>query len=112
MSKFDEVLEDVFGIAITSEPHGTGAVLTRPSKLSFEMVDKAVRSMPMDALYRDIGAIAGQVVADQLETQRLRPADYADAPKLPDIVSRRIVGYLLRSEEFSKALRRSLRSRG
>lgn len=93
-------------------PGGTGAVLIRPSKLSFEVAQQTVRAMPLDGLYRDVGASAARVLADELESRSLRPADYANLPDLPKAVAKRIVGYLLRSEEFARSFSEHLAARG
>ncbi len=93
-------------------PGGRGAVLIRPSKLSLDVAQQAVRGMPLDGLYRDIGAVAARVLADEMESRSLRPADYADIPELPKVVAKRIVGYLLRSEEFARSFSDHLTARG
>ena len=105
-------LEEVFGGGMNVAPGGTGAVLIRPSKLSFDVAAQAVRAMPIDGLYRNIGAAAAQVLADELERRSLRPADYANLPDLPKVAARRILGYLLRSEEFARAFSEQLAARG
>ena len=104
--------EDVFGSAMQVAPGGTGAVLTRPSTISLEIAKQAVQAMPLDALYRDFGAVAARVVADELESRALRAADYANLPELPEVVAKRVVGYLIRSEEFSRAFIQALSARG
>lgn len=93
-------------------PGGTGAILTRPSKLSLDVAAEAVKTMPLDAVYRDLGAITAQVLADELEGHSLRAADYANLPDLPKVVAKRVVGYLLRSEEFARAFSEQLAARG
>jgi hypothetical protein len=105
-------LDEVFGGNMNVVPGGTGAVLTRPSYLDMEAVTQAVRVMPLDELYRGFGAVAGKVVADQLEEMNLRPADYANLSDLSRMVAKRVVSYLLRSEEFARALKESLARRG
>lgn len=104
--------EDVFGSGMQTAPGGTGAVLTRPSTISLEIAKQSVQAMPLDALYRDFGAVAARVVADELESRALRAADYANLPELPGIVAKRVVGYLVRSEEFSRAFIQALSARG
>lgn len=111
-AKLREQLVEVFGGDMNVAPGGTGAVLTRPSKLSMEVAQQAVRSMPMDGLYRDVGAIAARVLADELERRSLRAADYANLPDLPKVAAKRIVGYLLRSEEFARSFSEHLSARG
>jgi len=105
-------LDEIFGASMNVAPGGTGAVLTRPSKLSLDVADQVVRRMPLDGLYRDVGAVAARVLADELEQASLRPADYADLPDLPKVVAKRIVGYLLRSEEFARSFSEYLAARG
>lgn len=93
-------------------PGGTGAVLTRPSKLSLDVARDAVRSMPLDGLYRQIGIVAANVLSDEMYQRQLRAADYANLPELPKVVAKRIVGYLLRSEVFAQAFSDQLTARG
>jgi hypothetical protein len=105
-------LVEIFGGDMNVAPGGTGAVLIRPSQLSMEVAQQAVRSMPLDGLYRDVGAVAARILADELESRSLRAADYADLPDLPKVVAKRIVGYILRSEEFSRSFAENLSARG
>jgi hypothetical protein len=105
-------LEDVFGTGAQTAPGGTGAILIRPSKLSMDLAAQVVREMPMDGLFQDLGAAVARVLADELEKRGLRPADYANLPDLPQVAAKRVVGYLLRSEEFVGAFTRNLTSRG
>jgi len=111
-SELRRQLEEIFGGDMNVAPGGTGAVLIRPSKLSLEVAQQAVRAMPIDGLYRDVGAVAARVLADELERQSLRPADYANLPDLPKAAAKRIVGYLLRSEEFARSFSEHLAARG
>lgn len=110
--KLRRQLTEIFGGAMMAAPGGTGAVLTRPSKLSLEVAQQAVKAMPLDGVYRGIGAVAAQGLADELESRKLRPADYAELPDLPKVVAKRLVGYLLRSEEFAKSFSEHLAARG
>ena len=110
--ELERQLEEVFGGDMNVAPGGTGAILTRPSKLSLDVAVQAVRAMPLDGLYRDVGAVAARVLADELEARSLRPADYANLPDLPRVAAKRIVGYLLRSDEFAQALKQGLTARG
>ena len=105
-------LEDVFGTGAQVAPGGTGAVLVRPSKLSMDLAGQVVREMPLDGLYRDLGVVAARLVANELESRGLRPADYANLQELPQVVARRIGGYLLRSGEFSTSFVQNLTARG
>lgn len=110
--KLKRQLNEIFGGAMMAAPGGTGAVLTRPSKLSLEVAQQSVKSMPLDQVYRDLGAVSARVLADELESRALRPADYAALPELPKVVAKRLVGYLLRSEEFARAFSEHLAARG
>jgi len=105
-------LEEIFGGNMNVAPGGTGAILNRPSQLSLEVAQQAVKAMPLDQMYRDIGSIAARVLADELEKRSLRPADYANLPDLPKVAAKRVVGYLLRSEEFARSFTEHLMSRG
>lgn len=111
-SDIKKQLEDVFGGGGQMAPGGTAAVLVTPSGISMELAAQAVRKMSMDRVFRDIGAIAAREVANELESQGLRPADYANLEDLPRVVGKRITSYLLRSEEFSRALLQALQARG
>jgi len=106
------ISEDVFGAGMQVAPAGTGAVLTRPSTISLEIAKQSVQAMPLDALYRDFGVVAARVVADELESRALRAADYATLSELPAVVAKRVVGYLMKSEEFSRAFIQALSARG
>lgn len=105
-------LIEIFGGNMNVAPGGTAAVLVRPSKLSMELAQQAVKDMPLDGLYRDVGSVAASVLADELEKRLLRPADYAVLPDLSKVVAKRIVGYLLRSEEFARSFTEQLAARG
>lgn len=105
-------LTEIFGGNMNVAPGGTGAVLVRPSKLSMELVQQVVKDMPLDGLYRSVGSAAASVLADELEKRALRAADYAVLPDLPKVVAKRLVGYLLRSEEFARAFTEQLSARG
>lgn len=111
-SELEQQLKEVFGGDMNVAPGGTAAVLTRPSKLSLDVATQAVRTMPLDGLYRSVGTIAAQTLADELESRSLRPADYANLPDLPKVTAKRIVGYLLRSEEFARSFSEHLSARG
>jgi hypothetical protein len=111
-SELERQLTEVFGGGMNVAPGGTGAVLTRPSKLSMGVAEQAVRGMPLDGVYRDLGAVAARVLADELEARSLRAADYANLPDLPKVVAKRLVGYLLRSEEFARSFSEHLSARG
>lgn len=111
-AELKQQLDEIFGGDMNVAPGGTGAVLIRPSKLSLDIAREAVRGMPLDGLYRQIGVIAANTLADEMETRSLRAADYANLPDLPKVVAKRIVGYLLRSEEFARAFSDQLTARG
>lgn len=77
-----------------------------------ELAEQAVREMPLDGLFRSLGASAAGVLADELEKHALRAADYANLPDLSKVVAKRVVGYLMRSEEFARAFTEQLSARG
>ena len=104
-------LEDVFGGGQVA-PGGTGAILTQPSALSASLAEEVVKQMPLDAVYRDLGAVAARVVADEMDIKMLRPADFANLSDLPGVVAARIVEHLGKSEEFAASFRRHLKARG
>jgi len=106
------MLENVFGGGGTVAPSGTGAILTRPSKLSVDVVNEVVKAMPLDGLYKDLGVVAANVLADSLESRSLRPADYAALSDLSDVVAKRVVKHLVESEVFSRAFSDQMAARG
>jgi len=110
--KLRQQLNEIFGGAMNVAPGGTGAVLTRPSKLSMDIAQQAVKEMPLDGIYRGLGSVAAEVLANELEMKALRPADYANLPDLPKVVAKRLVSYLLRSEKFARSFSESLAARG
>jgi len=105
-------LTEIFGGNMNVAPGGTGAVLVRPSKLSLDVAQQSVKTMPLDNLYQGIGVLAANALADELERRSLRAADYANLPDLPKVVAKRLVGYLLRSEEFARSFSEQLAARG
>ena len=111
-SELKKQLDEIFGGNMNVAPGGTGAIMIRPSTLSLDIARQAVKEMMLDGVYRDLGAVAANALADELEARSLRPADYADLPELPKVVAKRIVGYLLRSDEFARSLSENLAARG
>lgn len=109
---FKTQLEDVFGGGGQVAPGGTAAVLTSPSKIDRELVAQVVKQVPLDAICKDIGAVAAREIANALQQYGLRPADFTDQPDLPAMVAKRIVGRLIRSEEFSRSFTKYLSMRG
>lgn len=105
-------LAEIFGGNMNVAPGGTGAVLTRPSRLSMDMAQEILKAMPLDGVYREMGAVVASALADELEAKSLRPADYAELEGLSRVVAKRLVGYLLRSEEFSRGFVMRLKARG
>lgn len=110
--KLEQDLREVFGGGMNVAPGGTGAILTRPSKLSLDVAAEAVKTMPLDGVYRDLGTVVARALADELEGRSLRAADYADLPDLPKVAAKRVVSYLMRSDEFAQALKQGLSVRG
>lgn len=107
-----ELLGEVFGDPTNVTPTGTGAVLTTPSKLSFDLVSEVVRKMPADRLRYEIGRLAAKFLADELERQGLKPADYVRVPDLQKVLARRISSRLHDSEQFYDGLFEGLMVRG
>ena len=105
-------LAEVFGGGGQVAPGGTGAVLTQPSGIDMELASQVLRQVSLDAVNRDLGVIAAREVADELERQGLRAADFANLPDFPAVVARRIVARLSRSESFAEAFRQHLGMRG
>jgi hypothetical protein len=112
MKKLVQQLEDVFGGGGQISPGGTGAVLVRPSQLSLDIAEQVVEEMPLKEVCWDIGAVVARIVADNLEAQRLRAADYADTPDLSKVMARRIVDKLMKSEAYSQSFSEHLAKRG
>ena len=105
-------LSEVFGDPTNVAPGGTGAVLTTPSQLSQDLVSKIVSEMPMSILMEQIGKLAAMQIADELERQGLKPADYARVPDLPKKMAKRISGRIQGSELFLRGLVEGLTQRG
>jgi hypothetical protein len=106
------LLLEVFGDPTNVVPAGTGAILTRPSKLDNEFASKVVDGLELDAVFRDLGAITAREIADDMEQRGLKPADFAALEGLPEKVSKRIAENLGRSEVFKRALCDHLKLRG
>lgn len=105
-------LEDVFGGGGQMAPGGTGAVLTRPSGIDMELAQQILRQVALDAIMRDLGAVAAREVADELTRHGLKPSDFVNLPDFPSIAAKRIVARLAQSEEFARAFRKYLGMRG
>jgi hypothetical protein len=93
---------------------GTGTVLTKPSTISDEVVEKLVCELPLKQALKDLGAVAAREVANAIETVALRPADYADLPDLPEKLAERLVAALEGKglECFVESFVEHLRNRG
>lgn len=105
-------LEDVFGGGGQVAPGGTGAVLTKPSGIDMELATQLLKQMSLDAVFRDLGAVAAREVADEMDRHALKPSDFANLPDFPMVVAKRIVARLVGSEEFSRSLQKYLGMRG
>jgi hypothetical protein len=101
-------LQEVMGGGGQLAPGGTAAVLTRPSGLDLELATRIVRQIPLDSINRDLGAIAAREVADELQRHGLKAADIASLPDLPQLVARRLVARLVRSDEFARSFTQHL----
>lgn len=107
----DQLME-VFGGGGQVAPGGTAAILVRPSTIDMELAAQVVKRTSMDRVCRDLGAVAAREVADELQRQGLKPADFATLEDLPQVVAKRIAVRLLRSEEFSRSFLQHLGMRG
>lgn len=101
----DEFLK-VFG-----EDYGTAQVLTTPSERDKKIALELVNELSTDLVLRDLAIIAAREVANVLESNGMRAADYADVADLPEKVAGMIKAKI-GSEYFLEALRDHLRGRG
>jgi hypothetical protein len=67
----------------------------------------------LDGAMRDLGGIVGRAIADEIEAEQLRPADYAAWPEISARARERIVKRLAAGcRNFDEALAQALGSRG
>jgi hypothetical protein len=94
-------------------PVGTAKVLTSPSRLSNEAAEQACRTLDLDVVLRDLGAIAAREIATELESMGLRAADYSALEAIPKLMAKRLADAVKSNPEtFSKALVERLALRG
>jgi len=104
-------LGEVFGIA---EVKTTAArVMTSPSSVTKELVNKIAKEFPLEGVMRDFGLVVARELANFIEAHALRPADYADLPDLGEALSERLMQELGKNPDtFTQALAAQLRLRG
>lgn len=105
-------LMEVFGDPTNVAPAGTGAVLTRPSKLDQEFAIQIVQALELDTVFRDLGAVVARELADEMESQGMKPSDYRFAEGLGQSLAKKIAKNIAKSEVFETALRLHLGMRG
>lgn len=94
-------------------PISTGVVLTTPDAMSQREALAAAEGVKLNGVLRDMGTLAGRALADELEVEQLRPADYSEWHELSVRVRERLVQRLARGcREFDEALAMALRGRG
>jgi hypothetical protein len=98
-------------IAVFSEDHGTAQVLTMPSERDREIAMTYLRELQVEPIVRDLAIIAAREVANVLEANGLRAADYADTTDMPQQVAA-AVKKKIGSEYFDAIFRDHLRNRG
>jgi len=94
-------------------PIGSGTVMLNPSAMAQKSALSAAEGAKLGEVMAEMGRIAAQAVVNDMETDGLRPADFAFAPEIPKVVRERIA-HLLRegSEEFDEAFLASLGAHG
>lgn len=105
-------LLEVFGAPTNVAPGGTGAVLTRPSKLDMELASKVISVIPIDRILRDLGVVAARELADEFERRGLKPSDYRNLEGVSQKIATMIAKSVTKSEVFDRALREHLGMRG
>lgn len=98
-------------LTVFGEDYGTAQVLTTPSERDRKIALELVSEVSTDLVIRDLAIIAAREVANVLESNGLRAADYADIADLPEKVAGMIKAKI-GSEYFIEAFRDHLRGRG
>ena len=98
-------------VAVFSEDHGTAQVMTTPSDRDREIAVTYLKELQVEPIVRDLAIIAAREVANVLEANGLRPADYADTTDMPQRVAT-AVKKKIGSEYFEAVFRDHLRNRG
>jgi hypothetical protein len=105
-------LAEVFGDPTNVAPAGTGAILTRASKLDMEFATRVIQGMEMDRVFRDLGVVVAREMADEMERRGLKPSDYKHLEGLAQMAARRVIKNVAKSEVFEASLREHLGLRG
>lgn len=94
-------------------PISPGRVLTTPSSLAGREAMAAAEGVKLDEVLADLGRLAAQAVAADLETDGLRPADFTFDPEIAAVLRQRLVHRLgAGSQHFDEAFLVALGSRG
>lgn len=106
-----EDLEKVFGLS--EGPVNTGTVLTLPSTISREQALRAAHTCPLDAVFRDLGAVLARELGNELLSANLRPADYAEFGDIIPVLRDRLVRALMADpSKLASSVETHLRMRG
>jgi hypothetical protein len=96
---------------VFAEDHGTAQVLTTPSERDRKVAMNFLQDLQVEPIVRDLAIIAAREVANTLEANGTRAADYADttdmAKKVAAMVKKQIGG-----DYFQAVFRDHLRNRG
>jgi hypothetical protein len=108
VGKLKEELADLF-----EGPVGSGEVMIQPSSMDQQGAMDVAEGAKLGEVMAEMGRLAAQAVVRDMETDGLRPADFAFAPEIPKVLRERIA-HLLRegSKEFDEAFLASLGAHG
>lgn len=109
-----KLLHGVFGApAPKQESANTANVLVIPSGIQKDLATKAIESIDLGPIFRDLGVIVAREIATALEQMALRPADYTELPDLAHHISKRLAEHLQKTpEEFLVSLIETLKMKG
>jgi len=105
-------LTEVFGDPANVSPGGTGAVLTSPAKLDFDIAVEMLAALPLDVILKDLGVVVAREYANELERRGLKPSNFAPVQGLSAKVSARIAKNIAKSEVFAQSFVDHLGMRG
>lgn len=106
-------LRKAMGLKPKLQEVSTGMAMTNPTSISLEIAAAAIQEVDINPMIRDLGAIVGRELADELERLGMRPADYAGLPNNAEVMALKIASALVQMPDaFANALAETLRGRG
>ena len=91
----------------------TSRVMITPSSATVAIAQRVVEDLPLGEVMRDLGVICARVLAGELESRALRPADYADLEELPNELCEMLAKTIAQvPEDFVVSLVEHLKMRG